>query len=95
MTEAQILANSKAIESETVSFNNTNPTEADYQALCKGVALKTTANVYIAFDRPANTNDFLLIATDGVVELDHDWKFTKISALGASGSGTLYTLVRR
>ncbi len=80
-------------EQEQISFNNSTVTEADFQALAKGFILKTTANVYIAFDRPANTGDFLLASTDTVVEFDIP--ATRVSALGASGSGTLYIIARR
>lgn len=85
----------KSIESENISFVNTQSREANFEAKCKAVTLKTTANVYIAFDRPANTGDFLLEAADRVVTLEVPTEFTKVSALGASGSGTLYILVRR
>lgn len=90
-----VLSNSKAIESEKIAFNNTSSSEADFESGCKGISLITTADVYIAFDRPANTDDFLLTASTSPLTLEHDWQFTKVSALGSSGSGTLYMLVRR
>lgn len=90
-----VTSNSKAIESEKIAFNNSSSSEADFESGCRGVVLSTTANAYIAFDRPANADDFLLTATLSPLVLEHDWQFTKISALGASGSGTLYMMVRR
>ena len=84
----------KAIESESIAFNNSNPVEANFEAKCKAFYVKTSANVYIAFDRPANTADFLLEAADRVVQLQ-PVEATKVSALGASGSGTLYIIGTR
>ena len=77
-----------AAERENIAFVNTVSKEANFEAKCDAVVLKTTADVYIAFDRAANTGDFLLQSTDGVVSFPVE--FTKISALGVSGSGTLY-----
>jgi len=85
---------SKAIESETIAFNNTNPLEADFEAKCKAVVLRSTAAVYVAFDQVANTTSFLL-PSDTVVEIHEPCEFTRVSALGSAGSGTLYILARR
>lgn len=83
-----------SVEQEQIAFNNTNPLEADFEAKCKGVALHTTAAVRISFDRPANSGDFLMPANT-TLNLDHNIEFTKMSALGNAGSGTLYILARR
>lgn len=82
-----------ATEQETIAFVNTQSKEADFEAKCKGVTLRSTAAVHIAFDRPADTSDFLLPA-DSVVDIT-DIEFTKISAIGNSGNGTLYIIGRR
>ena len=82
-----------AVESEKMSFNNTSSTEANFVAKCKHVTLHATANCYIAFDRPANTDDFLFLK-DTMFDMTLV-EFTKISALGVAGSGTLHILARR
>ena len=79
-----------AAEQESGAFISAQSKEADFEAQCKGVVLKTTANVHIAFDRPANTSDFLLASTDLVVHFPV--QFTSVSAIGDSGSGTLYII---
>lgn len=81
------------VEQERIAFTNTSSKEADFEAKCKHVTLRSTAAVHISFDRPANSGDFLL-PTDTVVEIN-DIEFTKVSALGNAGSGTLYILARR
>jgi len=86
---------SLAIESEKIAFINTSSKEANFEVKCKSILLKTTANCYIAFDRPANADDFLLEAADRVVEIHEPMEFTRVSALGASGTGTLYIIGRR
>ena len=83
----------KAIEQERIAFNNTNPLEADFEALCTGIVLRSTAAVHVAFDEPANTGSFLLPA-DVAIDIQ-PFKFTRVSALGNAGSGTLYILGRR
>ena len=83
----------KSSEQEQIAFVNTGAKEADFQSLAKGFVLKTTANVYIAFDRPANTGDFVLASAD--LTCDFDIPATRISALGVSGSGILYIIARR
>ena len=56
----------RAVESEAIGLNNTTAIEADFETLCNHVVLKTSADVHIAFDRAANTTDFLL--EDSVLE---------------------------
>ena len=83
-----------AVEMETISFVNTQPREADFQVKCKGVSLHATELCHVGFDsQVANTSSFLLPA-DVVVDLE-PIEFTRISALGNSGSGTLYIIARR
>lgn len=81
------------VEQERIAFTNTQSKEADFEAKCKHVTLRTTAAVHIAFDRPANTGDFLLEA-DSSLDITAI-EFTKISAVGNAGSGTLYIMARR
>lgn len=87
------MANYDAVEQELIAFNNTNPTEANFESKCKHVTLRSTAAVHVAFDRPANTGDFLL-ETDTSIDIQ-SIEFTKVSALGNAGSGSLYILARR
>ena len=82
-----------AVENEKLSFTNTASTEANFESKCKHVTLNATDNCYIAFDRPANTDDFLLLA-DTMLDITFI-EFTKISAIGVVGSGTLYIMCRR
>jgi hypothetical protein len=90
------MARDNAVDSAVVVFNNTTPVEANFGVKCKGVVLKPTAGCYIAFDRPANTGDFLIAATDSNIPLlVAPIEFTRISVLGSSGSGTMYLLVQR
>lgn len=84
-----------AIDQETIAFTNTQAREADFQTGCKAVALRTTQDVHIAFDRPANSGDFLLKSTDGVVEFHEPFQFTRVSAIGDSTTGNLQILARR
>lgn len=81
-----------AMESIKIAFTNAQPTEENFTGIvASGLYLKTTANCYIAFDTSANDDDFLLEAADRVVEISPT-QFTKLSVLGASGSGTLYVI---
>jgi len=84
---------SVAAENEKIAFVTTASKEADFESKCKGVVLKTTADVYIAFDRAANSDDFVLQSTDGAIWFPVE--FTRVSALGVSGSGTLYIIALR
>ena len=84
----------QAVENENITFVNTQSKEADFESLCTGFYMKTTADVYVAFDRPAQSGDFLLASTDGVVSFE-GVKGTSISALGVSGGGTLYIMGTR
>lgn len=79
-----------ANEQEKVSFTNTAPSEANFEAKCKQFYFKTTADCHIAFDRTANTDDLLIEAEDGVVRIICEG--TRISVIGASGSGALYIM---
>jgi len=81
-----------AAESESISFDTTSAKEADFEAKAKWVVLHSTADVHIAFDRAANSDDFVLPA-NSVVEFPVE--FTRVSALGVSVSGTLYILALR
>ena len=80
--------NDKAVEFESIAFNNDISREADMEGLCTHVVLKTTAAVRIHFDGSASTGDFLLESADQTIEFPA--KFSRISALGNAGSGTLY-----
>jgi len=82
----------KATEQEVI-VTGTASIEANFEAQCKGVTLHCTENAYIAFDRAAQTGDFFLIA-DTMLDIP-DVKFTKISALQVTTSGSLYILARR
>jgi len=82
----------EATEQEQISTSTTIAKEADFEWKCKGAILHCTEDVYIAFDRGAQTGDFLLKAD---VMFDFPVEFTRISALAASSGGTLYILARR
>lgn len=72
-------------------FNcNDHPAVGGSGGAIQRVMLKTTAACYIAFDTAANTAGFLLEATNDPIVME--LQATKISALGSSGSGTLYIL---
>ena len=88
------LAASKALDSEVIAFDNTNPKEANFEAKASGVVLNSTADVHVAFDGVANTGSFLVPADTPIV-IDPPCQFTRVSALGSSGSGNLYILARR
>lgn len=88
-----ITATGKATESETISFSNLLPKEADFEAKCKRVVLHATEDVHVAFDEVANTGSFLVKAD--VMTSPIDLEFTRISALGNSTTGTLYILAIR
>jgi len=83
-----------AIEQESIAFNNSTATEADFQTLCTGAIFYSTAAVHLGFDgEPASSSTFLLPATT-LLEVN-TLKFTRISAFGNAGSGTLYILGKR
>lgn len=83
-----------AIESLQVGFNSTSPVEENFEGSVQGVYLSTNKNCYIAFDTSANTDDFLLAPSDGVVEIE-PCQFTRLSVLGETESGTLYVIATR
>ena len=83
----------KATEQEQISIVSTQSKEADFETLCTGVTLNATEACYIAFDRPANTGDFLLLA-DTMIDIP-DVQFTRLSAIAVSTGGVLYILARR
>lgn len=80
-----------AVESIEIAFNNSTNTVHDFVANVTGLAIKTTADVRIGFDQPANSDDFLLASTDGLLVLDR-CHCTKLYVLGNSGSGTVYVI---
>lgn len=82
-----------AMESVSIDFTNAAPTEENFLNLVKRVHLKASANCYIAFNTSANTDDYLL--EDGETLSMENAAFTKLSVLGASGSGTLYVIAIR
>lgn len=82
----------QAVEQEVIVTSTTSK-EADFESICVGVTLHCTENAYISFDRPAKVGDFYLIA-DTMLNIP-DIKFTKVSALQVSTSGSLYILARR
>ena len=87
------MSGDQAAEQESIAFNNATATEANFETLCKGAIIRTTADVHIAFDEAANTSSFLLCATDE--PMCFPLNFTRISAVGDSGSGTLYIIAKR
>lgn len=84
-----------SMESEKIAFANGSSKTANFESKCKAIAIKTTGNVNIAFDRPANADDFLLEAADRVVTLRMPAEFTSVSAYGAGGTGTVYIIAMR
>ena len=83
-----------AVESIEVSFNNSTNTVHDFVSNVTGLVIKTTADVRIGFDQPANADDFLLTAGNGLLILDR-CHCTKLYFLGESGSGTAYVIGMR
>ena len=77
-----------AAENEKLSFVTTGPVSADFESQCKGVILKTTADVHVAFDATADADDLLI--EDGEAATYFPVVFTSVSAIGDSTSGTLY-----
>lgn len=84
---------SLAVENENISFVNTQTREADFQASFTGMYLYATANCHVAVDRPANSSDFFI--PSGSFCHFEKIQGTRISAIGDSGSGTLYIMVSR
>jgi len=82
-----------ATEQENIAIVSTQSREADFETLCTGVTLNATEACHIAFDRPANTSDFLLLA-DTMLNIQ-DIQFTRLSAIAVSTGGTLYIIARR
>lgn len=80
-----------ATEQEGITTGATSK-EADFETLCLGCVLHCTEDAHIAFDRPANASDFLLKAD--TMRL-FPVKFTSVSAIQDSTSGTLYILAWR
>ncbi len=66
--------------------------DVDFGAGVTQVYIRTDGDVYIAFDRAATTNDFLLKSTDGVVKFEV--QCTQVHAI-SSGTPTLYVIGRR
>ena len=83
-----------AVEMETISFVNTQAREADFQVKCKAVTLHSTELVRIGFDSQVASAGSFLLPADVAIDI-RDIKFTRISALGEAGSGSLYILARR
>ena len=84
---------SESIEFESIAFDATDAIEANFDSGFNRWYLKTTADVRVAFDASVNDGDYLLEATDRVVEIVG--RATKVSAIGNSGSGTLYIWATR
>ena len=83
----------KMTVSEKVSFNNTNPLEANFECLHTACYFQATEDCHVAFDRTANVDDFKIKKN----EFCHLEKvnFTRISVIGDSTSGILYILASK
>lgn len=88
-------------ETSQLSFTNTASSNQtfglDLQSTGSGVqkvVLRTSADCYVDFDRPATSySSFLLKSTDDPFEFNFSGgSIMKVHAIGASGSGTLYIL---
>lgn len=64
--------------------------EADFSDLVKGVYIKSDGNVYVAFDRDATTNDFLVESADGTVFFNVNC--TQVSAITSGASVNVYLI---
>ena len=64
----------------------------DFVNNVSAIYIRTSGDAYIAFDRAATTNDFLIQSTDGVIELDVPC--TEVHII-SSGTPTLYVIGRR
>jgi hypothetical protein len=76
---AEIKKVTAAVTDQTIDFVNN----------IKELYIRTSGDAYIAFDRAATTNDFLIQSTDGIIELEvHCTQVHVIS----SGTPTVYVI---
>lgn len=87
-------AASVSMDSVEIAFNNTTGVVHDFVSNITGLAIKTSADVRLGFDQPANSDDFLLESADRILILDR-CNITKLYLLGNSGSGTVYLIGSR
>lgn len=93
------MASDTQVVSAQLAFNSTYPTVFDFNdadvtggggGSVQRLILKTDEDCYLGFDTAANSADFLLEASDEPIYIDA--QVTRVSALGASASGTLYII---
>lgn len=84
----------KAVLSGEVAFSNATNTEVSFGSVITSLVVKTTQDVRLGFDAPANADDFLLASTDLSVRID-PCKATRLYLLGNSTTGTLYYIASR
>jgi len=64
----------------------------DFVNNVSAIYIRTSGDAYIAFDRAATLNDFLIQSTDGVMEFDV--ACTQVHVI-SSGTPTVYVIGRR
>jgi len=67
--------------------------EEHFGKLCRGVVLSADADCFVDFDKNADTGSLLI--QRGVQAVYFPIKFTKISAITATGTANLYVLAIR
>lgn len=65
----------------------------DFSQNVSAVYVKTAGNIYIAFDREATAEDFLVASTDGIVEFDVPC--TELHVISDGGTPEVYVIGRR
>lgn len=83
----------KAIDTRKIAFNGSSSVEEDFGKLCTGVTLTSDEDCHVDFDGPADTGGFLVKANSNTGQIK--CQFTKLSVIGASGTGNLYVLATR
>ena len=77
--------------SQAAIFNlNDDPEVGGMGGQALRVILKSDADCYIGFDTAANTDDYLIEASDDPIAVFG--QVSKISALGKTGAGNLYII---
>lgn len=89
----------KSIESLQVDFTAGSPTTLDFRSgtvstIIRRLVVSTDADVYINFDADADDTNFVLTPGCGQISIDNI-TFTKLSAMGVNGGGTIYVLALR
>jgi len=82
------MAVTESAEIKKISASGSN-TEVNFEKQVKSVLIKTSGDVYVAFDREATTDDFLISSTDLITILPV--KCTSVNLI-SSGTPTVYLI---